>query len=103
MTVNDIVDELRGSRPRASEALRLQVLTLAASPPGRVPSLGERLRARRRLLLALPAAAVLAVLAAVAIGVTRPAPSSVAGEAVATVNAPQRSVGAAPPATAPGR
>jgi hypothetical protein len=99
MTVNEIVDELRGSRPRAAEALRLQVLTLAASPPSRGPSLAERLRGRRRLLLALPAAAGLAVLAAVAIGVTRPASSPVAREAVATGES-ARSVGAAPPATA---
>ena len=32
MTVNEIVDELRGSRPRAGDALRLQVLTLASTP-----------------------------------------------------------------------
>ena len=99
MTVNEMVDELRGSRPRASEALRLQVLTLAAAPSSRAPSLGERLRGRRRLLLALPAAAGLAVLAAVAIGVTRPSPAPVAREAVATGES-ARSVGAAPPATA---
>ena len=52
MTVNEIVDELRGSRPQASEALRLQVLTLASAPPEAEPTLRERLSGRRRLLLA---------------------------------------------------
>jgi len=99
MTVNEIVDELRSSRPRASEALRLQVLTLAASPPPRAPSLAARLRGRRGLLLALPAAAGLAVLAAVAIGVTRPSPSPVAREAIADGTTAERSL-AAPPGAA---
>ncbi|MCZ7589729.1 MAG: DUF4349 domain-containing protein [Gaiella sp.] len=97
MSVNEIVDELRGSRPRASEALRLQVLTLSASPPPRAPSLLARLRGTRRLLLALPAAAGLAVLAATAIGVTRPAPAPVAREAVATGATAEPSIGATPP------
>jgi len=98
MSVNEIVDELRGSRPRASEALRLQVLTLASAPRTASPSLRDRLRGRRRLLLALPAAAGLAVAAAVAVGVTRPSPAPVAREAVATGATAERSVGAAPPA-----
>ena len=34
MNVTEIVDELRATRPRAGEALRLQVLTLAATPSG---------------------------------------------------------------------
>ena len=47
MTVNEIVDELRATRPGASDALRLQVLTLASRPPVAAPSLRERLRGRR--------------------------------------------------------
>ena len=71
MTVTEIVDELRATRPRASDALRLQVLTLAASPPVKAPSLFDRLRSRRLVLL-VPAAEGLAVVAAVVVGVTRP-------------------------------
>ena len=74
MTVTEIVDELRGTRPRASDALRLQVLTLAANPPAKTPSLVDRLRGRRLALL-IPTAAGLAVASAVAIGVTRPEPA----------------------------
>jgi hypothetical protein len=76
MTVDEIVHELRASRPTAGEALRLQVLTLASAPAARAPSLRDRLRGRRRLLFAVPAAAALAVVSAVAIGVTRPEPSA---------------------------
>ncbi len=76
MSVNEIVDELRATRPRASGALRLQVLTLAtaAPPPERAPA--HRLRGRRRLALLVPAMAALAVTSAVVIGVTRSGPSS---------------------------
>jgi hypothetical protein len=95
MTVNEIVDELRASRPRAAEALRLQVLTLASAPRTSSPSLAERLRARRRVLLALPAVAGLAVASAVAIGVSRP--SSVGGEAAAPEATVQRSMGPSVP------
>lgn len=100
MSVNEIVDELRGSRPRAGEALRLQVLTLASAPPTASRSLHHRLRGRRPLLLALPAAAGLAVAAAIAVGVTRPSPGPLAREAVAPGSTAQRSVeaGATPPA-----
>lgn len=95
MTVNEIVDELRGSRPRAGEALRLQVLTLASAPRAAAPSLRDRFRDRRRLLLAFPAAAGLAVVAAVAVGVTRPTPTPVASEAIASKARPERTSGAA--------
>jgi hypothetical protein len=71
MTVNEIVDELRATRPRASDALRLQVLTIAGRPAPRTPTLGERLRGRRRLALLVPAGAALALASAVVIGVTR--------------------------------
>jgi uncharacterized protein DUF4349 len=71
MTVNEIVGELRGTRPRASDALRLQVMTLAARPAPRTPTLGERLRARRGLAMLVPVGAALAVAAAVVVGVTR--------------------------------
>lgn len=71
MTVNEIVDELRATRPRAGDALRLQVLTLATRPPAPAPSLRERLRGRR-LALFVPAAAGMALASALAIGVTTP-------------------------------
>jgi hypothetical protein len=76
MTVNEIVDELRTTRPRAGDALRLQVLTLASRPASTPPSLRDRLRVRRRVALLVPAAAGLALASAVAIGVTRPQPAS---------------------------
>jgi hypothetical protein len=91
MTVNEIVDELRGSRPRAGDALRLQVLTLASTPRPVSPTLRERFRDRRRLMLALPAAATVAVVAAVAVGVTRPAPAPVASDAIASKATAERS------------
>jgi hypothetical protein len=96
MTVNEIVDDLRGTRPRAGEALRLQVLTLASAPRPASPSLRERLGNRRRLVLALPAAAVLATVAAVAIGVTRPSPATLASEATASKATAERSASAPP-------
>ena len=72
MTVNDIVDELRATRPRASDALRPQVLTIAAEPAPRTgrrsASVSRRVAGSRS---SSPAAAALAVAAAVAIGVTR--------------------------------
>jgi hypothetical protein len=74
MTVTEIVDELRATRPRASEPLRLHVLTTVAEPLRPEPSLIERLR-RRRIMLAVPAVAGLAVASAVAIGITRPDPA----------------------------
>jgi Domain of unknown function (DUF4349) len=74
MTVSEIVDELRATRPRAGEPLRLQVLTLASRPvPAESPT-RERLRRHRRLTLLVPVAAGLAVATAVAIGITRPDP-----------------------------
>lgn len=71
MTVNEIVGELRATRPHASDALRLQVMTIATRPAPRTPTLGERLRGRRRLALLVPAGATLAMAAAVVIGVSR--------------------------------
>jgi hypothetical protein len=62
MTSAEIVDQLRSARPTASPVLRARVAAIATSTPVVRPSLAERLRPRRRLLLvALPAAAVLAV------------------------------------------
>jgi Domain of unknown function (DUF4349) len=72
MTVSEIVDELRATRPRAGEALRLQVLTLASQPAPTEPPRRRRLLPGRRLTFFVPAAAGLAVASAVAIGVTRP-------------------------------
>ena len=73
--MTEIVDELRATRPRASDALRLQVLTAASRPPVHRASLLDRLRGRRLALL-VPAAAGVAVVSAVAIGVTRPQPAA---------------------------
>jgi hypothetical protein len=93
MTVNEIVDELRAGRPRASDALRLQVLTLAAQPAPRRPTFLARIRDRRTLTLLVPAAAALAVASAVVIGVSRSGrPAGLAGTAPEAV---QRSVGSA--------
>ena len=101
--MSEIVDELRATRPRASEALRLQVLSAAARPPVAAPSLSERLRIRRRVALAVPAAAGLAVAAAVAIGVSRPVPAvrEAGADASSTLRSslpPTASVEAGPPA-----
>ena len=93
MTVDEIVNELRASRPTAGEALRLQVLTLASAPAVPAPSLRDRLRSRRRFLFAVPAAAGLAVVSAVAIGVTRPEPSAREASAPPTAVEAQTSVG----------
>ena len=71
MTVNEIVDELRAGRPHASDALRLQVMTIAARPVPRRATLSERFGGRRRLALLVPAGAALALTAAVAIGISR--------------------------------
>lgn len=98
MSVNEIVDELRASRPSAGEALRLQVLTLTSAPAPASPSLRDRIRSRRPRALALPAAAGLAVVAAVAVGVTRPSPAPVGRDAIGSAETEQRSVGGAPPA-----
>jgi hypothetical protein len=74
MTVNEIVDELRATRPRAGDALRLHVLTVASRPAAAEPSVFGRIRGRRLAVL-VPVAAGLAVASAVAIGVTRPEPA----------------------------
>ena len=93
MTVDEIVHELRVSRPTAGEALRVQVLTLASAPAVGTPSLRDRLRGRRRFLFAVPAAAGLAVVSAVAIGVTRPEPSAREASAPPTAVEAQSSLG----------
>ena len=74
MNVSEMVDELRTGRPRASEPLRVQVLTVASQPAPTTTPLFTRLRVRRYALL-VPAAAGLAVASAIAIGVTRPEPA----------------------------
>lgn len=103
MTVNEIVGELRATRPRASDALRLHVLTLASQPVPRTPTLLDRFRSRRRLAMLVPATAALAVASAVAIGVTRSGPPD---ELAATAPEVSRSAGSlvealTGPATAP--
>jgi uncharacterized protein DUF4349 len=85
MTVSEIVDELRATRPRAGDALRLHVLTVASRPaPAATPTL-DRLLPHRRLRLLVPAAAALAVVSAVAIGVTRPKEAGREAGAPATI------------------
>ena len=69
MTSADIVRELQGARPVASDALRLRIRTLEPAPARTPGRLLARLRLpelprRRGLLIALPAAALLAVAAA---------------------------------------
>ena len=101
--MTEIVDELRATRPRARDALRLQLLTAASKPPVRHASFLDRVRGRRLALL-VPAAAGLAVVSAVAIGVTRPQPSARdAASAPTTVDRTTAESGtalAAPPAAA---
>ena len=58
--MTEIVDELRATRPHATDALRVEILALTSQPPVRPPSLFDRLRTRR-LLLVVPAAAGLAL------------------------------------------
>jgi Domain of unknown function (DUF4349) len=92
MTVNEIVDQLRATPPTASDALRLNVLTLASAPPAPAPpTLLNRVRARRRLALAVPAAVTFAAVSAVAIGVSRSEP--VARETVSPPSAVESSTG----------
>jgi hypothetical protein len=100
MTVNEIVGELRATRPHASDALRLQVMTIAARPVPRTPTLGERLRGRRRLALLVPAGAALAMAAAVAIGVSRSGAPDTVGTA-APESTPRSAVTAGESLTAP--
>jgi Domain of unknown function (DUF4349) len=89
MTVNEIVDQLRAARPTASDALRLQVMTVASAPPVAAPTVRDRFRLPRRLALVVPAAAGLAVVSAVAIGISRP--DSTAREAATPPSTVQRS------------
>jgi hypothetical protein len=122
MTVSEIVDELRATRPRAGDALRLQVLALASQPAPAEPPRRHRLLPGRRLTFFVPAAAGLAVASAVAIGVTRPTdatretgpPAATAeraadsgtttGTYAGTPSAPSASMAQkVPPGTTPGR
>ena len=80
--MTEILDELRSTRPRAGDALRLQVQTVTAGVPTAAPSLLDRVRGRRRLILLVPAAAALAMVSAIAIGVSQPASVREAGTSV---------------------
>ncbi len=69
MTSAEIVHELRAARPAAPYALRTRVEAIAATTPALRPSVAGRFLPRRQVLLvALPAAAVLAVASAGVIG-----------------------------------
>jgi hypothetical protein len=105
MTSADIVRELQAARPAAPHALRARVEAIATAPLA--PSTSGRrppFLARRRLLLALPAAAAVALASAGAIGIVQSdAPRSTAvaeGDSLrssappATVTGPTASVGA---------
>lgn len=94
MTSAEITRELRAARPVAPAALRARVLEDAAHEPVRAPSLLDRLRGRR-LLVAVPLAASLAVTLAVAIGVTRPETGRDASTSLPGAAAPESSVGGA--------
>lgn len=102
MTVDEIIGELHAGRPRASDALRLQVLTRAARPAPRAGTLLDHLRARRKVALLVPAAAALAVVSAVVIGVTRSgSPTELAGTAPESAQRSAGTVGDAPSVTPP--
>lgn len=77
MTSAEIARELRAARPVAPTPLRMRILADAARPApsagvAHAPSFFGRVR-RHRLLVLVPAAVAVATVAAVAIGVTRPA------------------------------
>jgi hypothetical protein len=63
--------ELRAAKPAATAALRERVRTIAAQEPEREPFL-RRLSLRRFVLVATPATVVVALIAAGAIGLSRP-------------------------------
>jgi hypothetical protein len=71
MTAAEIVSELRSARPAAGDELRERIRALATREPPPRPSLVGRLRPRRALLVALPAAAAVTLAVAGAIGVVR--------------------------------
>ena len=104
MTSADIVRELHAARPVAPEALRARVEATAATPPLQRPS--TRRLARRRFLLAVPAAAAVALASAGAIGLVQSdaprstAPATAADEQLRSALPPQAStVGKADSAT----
>src|SRR5262249_4854187 len=68
----DLIHELRASRPSAPAELRFRIRKLAAEPSARTRKLGWRSPLRRGALIAVPAAAALAIVAAGVIGLTRP-------------------------------
>lgn len=73
MHSSDLLAEIRASRPAAPTELRERIRALAAaeeSRPARTPLL-DRLRIRRAALVVIPAAAVVAVATAGAIGLAR--------------------------------
>lgn len=66
-----LLNELRAARPVASTLLRERVRAIAAREPERRTPLLERFDLRRFLLVAAPAAAVLAIAVTVGVGLTR--------------------------------
>ena len=91
MTTAEITRELRAARPVASQALRAQVAETAERQPTVPEPLLQRLLGHRRALALVPAAAVVALAGAVAIGITRPAPATEPATSVATGSSPGES------------
>jgi hypothetical protein len=103
MTIDELTRELRAARPQASPALRLRVREIVE----RGPTAARGGRAwRRRWLMALPAAAVLAVATAGVVGIVRPEGREAipAPAADATLQKSEEALGrtAAPEAAPPG-
>jgi Domain of unknown function (DUF4349) len=115
MTSAELTQALRAARPTAGDALRLRVRELAAREPAPKRSFFGRFSSRRFGAVALPATAMLALVAAGAIGLSRSGGSGVtAGEGTTVIReaAPTPSAGraqdkalgqatAAPPAVGP--
>ena len=97
MTSAELMHELRSARPVAGEGLRERVLELAAREPEPKRSLFGSFSLRRLSTVALPAAAMLALVTAGAIGLSR------SGESGRVASQPGESITreAAPPAASP--
>src|SRR3954454_8302475 len=103
MTSADIVRELRAATPVAPQALRLRVRSLEAPTPTPYPArrLRSMLTERRWLVIALPAAAAVSVVAGAVTGAFDDPPAE--REAVAPPVASQAATGGQAPETGSGR
>ena len=99
MTVNEIVDELRATRPRAERRAPPSRAHRRIQPPGaRHRHCSTGFAAASALRCSSRAAAGLAVVAAVAIGVTRPTPVAREATAPASASVRERHAGGTPEA-----